>query len=100
MTRLAMKLATALLGLLLLVQPAAAQTMVCANHQAMIEILQRNYREEVQAMGISGLGDLVEILVSRMGTWTILVTTPSGSSCIVSNGIEWQPLPLPPATET
>jgi len=34
------------------------------------------------------------VLVSEAGTWTILVTAPSGTSCAVASGEAWQSLPL------
>jgi hypothetical protein len=35
-------------------------------------------------------GRLLEILISEKGTWTVLVSLPTGVSCIVFEGTDWQ----------
>jgi hypothetical protein len=47
-------------------------------------------------MGLAASGSIVEILVSQTGSWTILVTSPNGTSCVVAVGDYWEALkPLP-----
>ncbi len=41
-------------------------------------------------MGVTDSGQLLEVLVSRKGTWTMLVTQPHGPSCIVATGQGWE----------
>ena len=41
-------------------------------------------------MGLSTDGGLIEIYSSEKGTWTILVTRPSGITCLVAAGDNWE----------
>ena len=46
------------------------------------------------AVGVTNKGALVEVLTSADGgTWTIIVTTPQGMSCLVAAGEGWRFLP-------
>ena len=47
--------------------------------------------------GLAESGVLFEIYVSPSGTWTLLATTPVGTSCLVGAGEAWDPLPEPDA---
>lgn len=90
MIRLASALA---LALGLSVQPAAAQH-VCAERSDILKSLQREYQEAPNAMGMSDNGAVVEVLAARDGTtWTILMTTPDGTSCVIATGEMWEALP-------
>ena len=43
-------------------------------------------------MGLSTDGGLIEIYSSEDGTWTILITRPSGVACLVAAGDSWEEL--------
>ncbi len=75
--------------------PAQAQS-ACGERAKFIETLAKNYQESPSAFGIAGQRNLVELFVSKAGTWTMLVTHPSGMSCIVAAGQSWEQ--FPPAT--
>ncbi len=48
------------------------------------------YKEVPVAIGVNSKGHLVEVLSSEHGrTWTIIVTSPAGMSCVVSVGEDW-----------
>lgn len=47
------------------------------------------YHEAPSATGVTSGGGLVEVLTSEARTWTIIVTTPRGWSCIVASGSAW-----------
>ena len=51
------------------------------------------YQETGKALAIAGQVNLVEVFASKAGTWTILVTTPEGKSCIIAAGNSWEDLP-------
>jgi hypothetical protein len=56
------------------------------------------YNEKRIALALTSGGQLLEILVSPKGSWTIIITQPNGPSCLVSSGDNWQSiLPLPGA---
>ena len=72
--------------------PAEAQS-ACGVRAKFIETLAKNYQESPSAFGIAGQRNLVELFVSKAGTWTMLVTQPSGMSCIVAAGQSWEQFP-------
>tara|TARA_Y100000031_G_C8177535_1_gene364822 strand:+ start:176 stop:370 length:195 start_codon:yes stop_codon:yes gene_type:complete len=41
---------------------------------------------------LASSGAVLEVLASKGGTWTILVTQPNGTSCVVATGEAWQGL--------
>jgi hypothetical protein len=91
-----MRVPTAALGaaflLLVCVSEAAAQAVCLPRGQA-LEHLAAKYGEAPVARGVTGIGGLLEVLASPSGgTWTILVTRPSGRSCVVAAGEGWRPL--------
>lgn len=78
--------------------PATAQQQVaCGKREDMVKALLTQYRETPRAMGLANPSTVIEIFTSRAGTWTILMTRPSGASCIVSAGEAWAETPPPQA---
>ena len=69
---------------------AAAQNL-CAPRTDALAGLSDEYNESVIASAISTGGHLVEVTATPDGSgWTILVTAPSGVSCIKGTGTEWK----------
>jgi len=66
---------------------------MCGSRADFIKALSDKYQETGKALGIAGQVNLVEIFASKAGTWTILVTTPEGKSCIIAAGSSWEDLP-------
>ena len=87
-----LRVVTFLPVLVFAVAPAFAETL-CAPHNDLIEYLRDTYREVPTAAGITAEGNRVEILVSRNGSWTLIVTTPQGQSCAEVAGNGWRSLP-------
>ena len=75
-------------------QPATAQP-VCIPHEKAALKLQEQYDEQVVGRGLTPKGDaMFELFVSESGSWTVLVSQPSGQSCVVATGDSWQRIPL------
>ena len=73
--------------------PATAQT-VCGKRSDVLQQLSTKYSEMPAAMGLSNDGGVIEVLTSPDGhTWTIIVTKPDGSSCLVIAGEYWEAAP-------
>ncbi|MGF1593023.1 MAG: hypothetical protein ACFCUW_07075 [Kiloniellaceae bacterium] len=54
-------------------------------------MLQQKYKEQPVALGVTHNGGLVEVLSTGNGnTWSIIVTTPQGMSCLVAAGEGWR----------
>jgi len=65
----------------------------CASHEEVANILLKEYGETVSFMGIAQDGNLMEMYTSEKGTWTLTVTLPSGLTCLVAGGEQFQTLP-------
>ena len=83
---------TFLLGTALAVfSSAAAAQSQCNNRDSVISLLASKYKEAPVAVGVTNTGGLVEVLSTGDGnTWTIIVTTPQGMSCLVAAGEGWR----------
>lgn len=87
-------LALSLLGLLAAGPALGVDDSDCPEREHVLNYLSEQYHEDPIAMGVANNGDLIEVLSARNGeTWTILVTTPRGRSCLVAAGHDWQDLP-------
>lgn len=71
------------------VTPALSQ-QICAERIGILKQLDKRHKEAPQALGVTGSGQIVELLTSDRGTWTIIVTTPNGVSCLVAAGESWE----------
>ncbi len=76
----------------ILASASAQAQMVCGQHTDVISKLKNNYEEQPVGMGLSTDGGLIEIYSSENGTWTILITRPSGVACLVAAGDSWEEL--------
>lgn len=76
-------------------QAQAAEPSNCAPRKEVVSHLAAKFGEEPVAIGVSDSGRLIEILADRAGgTFTVILTTPQGVSCIVLTGESWQARPL------
>lgn len=75
--------------------PADAQgAQACGKRADIIKHLAGQYQEQPVAIGLADNGSLVEILTSTDGgTWTLIFSLPTGMSCLVATGQDWQSLP-------
>ena len=81
-------------ALLLSAQPANAQ-QVCAPHEKATLQLEEKFDEQVVGRGLTPSGKaMFEVFVGESGSWTVLVSDPSGRSCVVASGESWQRIPL------
>lgn len=65
----------------------------CGNRADFLKALDEKYNESVKSLAVAGQVNLVEVFTSKAGTWTILVTTPDGISCMIAAGNSWEDLP-------
>ena len=65
----------------------SAQSNQCAPREAVLDFLYDNYGESRVSVALSSNELLTETFVSEeTGTWTITITTPTGATCIVGSG--------------
>ncbi len=75
-------------------EPASAQggPAVCRARDGLLSQLESKYGEVPVAIGVAD-GQLIELLTAKDGiTWTIILTSPKGLSCLVASGEGWQSL--------
>ena len=78
---------------LVLFAPAALAQPVCGSHQSISENLKKSYTEAPVSMGLTASGGIIEVFASQEGTWTMVITQPNGTSCLIAVGQDWENLP-------
>ncbi len=69
---------------------AAAQS-ACSPRSDVLGHLAKKYGEAPVAIGVTNKGGLLEVLTSGDGdTWTIIVSMPNGTACMVAAGEGWR----------
>jgi len=70
-----------------------AQTQQCDQRSKVVDLLAQKYKEAPVAIGVTTSGGMVEVLTSGDGgTWTIILSNPNGTSCLVAHGEGWRNL--------
>lgn len=78
--------------------PAAAQApLVCGKRAIVLDRLAgAPHHEAPVALGLASNGGVIELLVSEGGaSWTLILSLPDGTSCLIAAGEGWQSLPVP-----
>jgi len=84
-------LAALLLGPLASVAvPDPAEAAACGMRKDLVSYLTRRYKEHPRAIGLVSKNSVLEVMVSKKGTWSILVTMTDGRTCIVAAGQNWE----------
>ncbi len=73
---------------LMAVSSASAQN-ICAKREEVVERLWNRWQEVLTANGLTNNNQLVEVFVSKKGSWTIIISDPTGKSCVASAGQNW-----------
>lgn len=82
--------AALLLGVASTAPPLHAQQLTCAPRDSVSERLSEKYKEHVVAGGLQNSQRLVEVWASpETGTFTIIMTTAEGLSCVVASGTNY-----------
>lgn len=75
----------------LLPAKASAAPALCGKRGELIKVLEKRYKESRRAVGLSQKGsEAFEVFVSGKGTWTVLMTTSKGLTCIMATGHSWK----------
>lgn len=72
--------------------PASAGETICGTRDSVLKQLASEYQEAPVGIGLASNGAVVELLTSSSGTWTLIVTMPKGSTCLMGTGEAWQPV--------
>lgn len=81
----------------LMLLPAMAMSQECAPYDDVKTVLEENFNEFARFEGMDSQGNLLEIFSNeRTGTWTAIITQPTGIACVVGVGVFGAVIPLPP----
>lgn len=73
---------------------AVAQT-ICLPRKELGKRLEQSFSEQPFAYGVTEDGALLEVFSTRDGlTWTLVITSASGQSCVLATGDSWTTLPV------
>jgi hypothetical protein len=79
-----------MVGIVLPAIPANAK-MLCGKRTDIVRQLDEKYGETRRSMGLSEGKGVVELYASdETGSWTILLTTPQGTACMMASGEAFQ----------
>jgi hypothetical protein len=85
--------ATALMGPLRTHAQTQSQNLLCDQRASIIGRLAEKFRESPIAIGVASTGGIIEVLTAGDGgTWTIIVSYPNGTSCLIAVGEGWRAL--------
>lgn len=89
-----LRLGSALTALMLLTAiggTASTQQPVCTKRADVLKHLATKYFEAPVAIGLANNGGVIEVLTSETGeSWTIIITMPNGTACMVAAGEDWE----------
>ena len=87
--------ATTIAALLIaLCAPPVAAQLACANRAVVIARLTDDYGEVFRGLGMSGPAALFEMYANpETRTWTFIMTTTDGRTCIMAAGENWRDAP-------
>ena len=68
---------------------ASAQT-ACGERAKFLSNLAKTHKEAPTSIGVTSAGQVVEVLTSAGGSWTIIVTAANGRTCVVAAGEAWE----------
>lgn len=68
----------------------ASAQLVCGQHTEVVTNLSQKYSERPVSMGLGSNGAMIEIFASKKGTFTIVITRPNGTACLVATGENWE----------
>ena len=80
-------LKTVLVTAMMIATPVMA--VECVDRDKLIPVLAEGYNEVPESFGLMPNGNVLEVFSSYDGTFTLLVTTPEGQSCVVGSGEGW-----------
>ncbi len=73
---------------------ASAQDMVaCGDRKEIITELKEQFSERPVSIGLAKNGAVLELFVSPNRTFSLIMTQPTGLSCLIAGGDHWESLP-------
>jgi len=76
----------------LVLTATSAGAAMCSSYDKFSAFLSGKYKESPRAVGLVANKRVMQIYVSEKGTWSILMTSPQGTSCLIAAGDNWEKL--------
>lgn len=67
----------------------APVTLPCNDSATVLKNLQDKYNEQAVGGGVTPGGGQIRLFVSPENTFTVIMSTPDGTSCILTGGTDW-----------
>ena len=68
----------------------------CGDTKEILKVLSEKYGEAPIGIGINTQGEMATLFVSKKGTYTFVISSPNGQSCVMSGGTDWEISALKP----
>lgn len=69
---------------------------VCAPRDSVVSQLKNRYGETPRSIGLVTQGQMMELFASEeTGSWTIAVTLPTGTTCLIATGQNFETISKP-----
>tara|TARA_Y100000310_G_scaffold323344_1_gene383537 strand:+ start:265 stop:564 length:300 start_codon:yes stop_codon:yes gene_type:complete len=86
-----LKLVATLLFCCLALPVAAHEFHFCEDSQTVRDTLEGKWKESVAGMGLSDhTKGVVEVFVSSIGSYTLVMVYPDGRTCVIDSGMFWE----------
>jgi len=82
--------ATAATALLFFPGSTPAEAVACASRGDVRSILSGRHQETAKGVGLLSDSKMIEIYTSDQGSFSIVVTTADGNTCVVAVGEAWE----------
>jgi hypothetical protein len=69
-------------------------TLTCGRHDKLVDVLRMKFKESRRITGLVNERAFMEIFMSPLGTWTVVITDSNGTACITAAGDDWQDVPI------
>lgn len=67
-----------------------AQNNNCVDREEAVNTLDKRYGERLYHQALTSKGNLLEVFINEeASTWTVVMSTPEGLSCLMSAGEDW-----------
>jgi len=94
--KMILALSIGFVGMICAMDAAQSNPANCAKRVEMVEKLNTHFGETRQSIGLTPGGQALEVFAHpETGTWTILLTLPNGTSCIMASGHAYQAIKAP-----
>ncbi len=91
--KMLLALSVGIVGIIFANNAVYATPANCTARAVMVEKLNERFGESRQSVGLTPGGQAIEMFAHpETGTWTILLTSPNGTSCMMASGHAYEAL--------